>query len=89
MLEIALLLEDLPNLDLLTVVSPIIVLATHLGCDRVHDPREPLPTVACANRGDQMRISPTLIGLGAHPSAGRPADADAPQISILTYNHPA
>ncbi|EPM68806.1 C-5 cytosine-specific DNA methylase, partial [Pseudomonas syringae pv. theae ICMP 3923] len=47
-----------------SVVSPVIAPATHHGSDRINDPLEPLPTVTCANRGELMLISPTLIQSG-------------------------
>lgn len=71
------------------VASPVFTPATHQGGDRVNDPRQPLPTVTCANRGEQMLVSPTLVGLGGPAYAGKPADAGAPLGSILTENHRA
>nr|WP_288356200.1 DNA cytosine methyltransferase [uncultured Pseudomonas sp.] len=71
------------------VASPVFAPATHQGGDRVNDPRQPLPTVTCANRGEQMLVSPTLVGLGGPAYAGKPADAGAPLGSILTENHRA
>ena len=71
------------------VASPVFAPATHQGGDRVNDPRQPLPTVTCANLGEQMLVSPTLVGLGGPAYAGKPADASAPLGSVLTENHRA
>lgn len=71
------------------MASPVIAPATHQGGDRVHNPREALPTVTCANCREQMLVSPTLIGLGGPTYAGKPADAGASLGSILTKNHRA
>lgn len=71
------------------MASPVFAPATHQGGDRVNDPRQPLPTVTCANRGEQMLVSPTLVGLGGPAYAGKPADAGAPLGSVLTENHRA
>jgi len=43
------------------VASPVFAPATHQGGDRVNDPRQPLPTVTCANRGEQMVAAPVLV----------------------------
>ncbi|MFK3971141.1 DNA cytosine methyltransferase [Pseudomonas sp. NPDC087358] len=44
-----------------SVVSPVIAPATHQGSDRVNDPKVPLPTVTCANRGELTLISPVMV----------------------------
>ncbi len=43
------------------LASPVFAPATHQGGDRVNDPRQPLPTVTCANRGEQMVAAPVLV----------------------------
>jgi len=43
------------------VASPVFAPATHQGGDRVNDPRQPLPTVTCANRGEQTVAAPVLV----------------------------
>lgn len=50
--------------------SAMIVPATHQGADRVNSPRDPLPTVTAANRGELMVASPVMIN-AAHGD-GRP-----------------
>lgn len=44
--------------------DPFIVPATHQGSLRMHDIREPVPTVTAANRGELMLIAPTLVQMG-------------------------
>lgn len=44
--------------------DPFIVPATHQGSLRMHDIREPMPTVTAANRGELMLIAPTLVQTG-------------------------
>ncbi|KKO15401.1 DNA cytosine methyltransferase [Pseudomonas putida] len=69
--------------------SAVILPATHQGAVRVNDPREPLPTVTAANRGELMMASPVMIGAGGPLYAGKPAPADQPMGTLMTQNHPA
>ncbi|RGP57044.1 DNA cytosine methyltransferase [Pseudomonas abyssi] len=46
------------------LTSAVIAPATHQGADRVQDARQPLPTITCANRGELMIASPTLVQTG-------------------------
>ena len=69
--------------------SAVILPATHQGAVRVNDPREPLPTVTAANRGELMMASPVMIGAGGPVYAGKPAPADQPMGTLMTQNHRA
>lgn len=55
--------------------DPFVIPLTHQGSDRVHDIREPLRTVTCANRGELALVAPTLI----HQSNGE-REGQAPRI---------
>ncbi|MCK2123931.1 DNA cytosine methyltransferase [Pseudomonas sp. PNPG3] len=71
------------------VASPVVLPATHQGADRVNNPRDPLPTVTAANRGELMMASPVMIGAGGPVYAGKPAPADQPMGTLMTHNHRA
>jgi len=70
-----------------SVVSPVSAPVTHQGSVRINDPFEPLPTVACANRGELTLISSAMIGLGGPEYAGKPTPADQPAGTLMTQNH--
>ena len=72
-----------------SVVSPVIAPATHQGSVRINDPLEPLPTVTCANRGEQMLISPVMVGAGGPVYSGHPVSADHPIGTLMTRSHRA
>lgn len=57
-----------------SLVTPMVVPATHQGVDRVYSLEEPLRTVTAANRGEMMLASPVMVH-GASGSDGRPAAA--------------
>lgn len=64
------------------VASPVFAPATHQGGDRVNDPRQPLPTVTCANRGEQMLVSPTLVGVGGRAGQTEPRAGSEPAFTV-------
>ncbi len=69
--------------------SAVIMPATHQGADRVNDPREPMPTVTAANRGELMVASPVLVGAGGPEYAGLPVTPDQPMGTLMTRSHRA
>lgn len=46
------------------LVVPSIIPVTHQGDSRVHDVREPMPTITAAHRGEHALVAPTLIQTG-------------------------
>jgi DNA (cytosine-5)-methyltransferase 1 len=68
------------------VVAPTLLPLTHQGSDRTIDPRAPLPTVTCANRGEFAVAAATLVQVGYGERDGqapRAMDVDQPLGTIV------
>lgn len=64
------------------LVAPTLLPATHQGSDRINDPKAPLPTITCANRGELMLATAFLEQAcgGYYTGAGNDLRAPAPTI---------
>lgn len=64
------------------LVAPTLLPATHQGSDRINDPKAPLPTITCANRGELMLATAFLEQAcgGYYTGAGNDLRGPAPTI---------
>jgi len=68
------------------LVAPMILPLTHQGADRVYATNQPMPTITCANRGEQALAAATLVQMGYGEREGqdpRALDIDKPLGTIV------